>query len=282
VDHRCYIAGWDWIYFANYFYGHKPDIETSRVNLGCAVSLVSADASCVYVFGTGPSLSRAAERSFNDGVCIVCNTIVRDKEVFDKLCPNFVVAGDAIYHFSFTEFARVFRSDLHSRLKESAAYFVYPAVFDVVVQREFADVSEKLIPIPIGLHTNIDINLLENFKLPALGNVLPLLQLPLACTISKNIYLWGFDGRSPNDKSSPFWKNSSKHSYPELMHTLNLSFPYFFEYFVPNNDSKNYIKTFHGDLLDECLAKAESNGYTFEMLHPSWTHTLAKRYRGKN
>lgn len=281
VDHRCDIAGWDWVCFANYFYNHKPCIAASRANLRSAVSSVSVDASCVYVFGTGPSLARAAEQSFDDGVCIVCNTIVRDVALFNKLNPCFVVAGDAIYHFSFTEFAKSFRSDLYRRLKESATYFAYPAMFDVIVRREFSDISERLIPIPIGLHMDIDVNLVESFELPRLGNVLPLLQLPLACTLSKKIYFWGFDGRSPNDKSSPFWANSSQHSYPELMHTLKSSFPYFFEYYVPNNDSKNYIKSVHGDLLDECLTGAESRGYTFEMLHPSWTHTLAKRYRSK-
>lgn len=280
VDHRFYISAWDWIDFANYYCDYVPDLEKSKNTLSRAIGRSHRDNTPAYIFGTGPSLAKAFEHSFSDGNCIVCNTIVRDKSLFDKLHPQFIVAGDAAYHFSFAEFAKAFRRDLHKCLRETGVYFVYPAKFDVLVQREFFDVSDKLIPIPIGSHKNINVNLLETFQLPSLGNVLPLLQLPLACTISKNVYLWGFDGRSPKDDVSPFWANSEKHSYPELMSTLKSAFPYFFDFFVPNNKSSNYIKSVHGDLLDERLIAAESIGYEFVMLHPSWTHTFAKRYRG--
>lgn len=281
ISQSDYAAGWEWIRFSNWYYNHKPDLLLSKSRLELAVkSAKLAESDRTYVFGTGPSLARAIDHSFNDGYRIVCNTIVRDKELFNKLRPNFIVAGDAVYHFSYTEFAAAFRRDLIDRLINSETYFVYPALFDVIVQREFKQITHQLIPIPIGALKKIENSLLVNFSLPNLGNVLPLLQLPMACTLSRKIYLWGFDGKSPGDNKNPFWANSEKHSYPELMHTLRAAFPGFFDHIVPLNDSSNYISRVHGDVLNECLRSAESDGYIFEMLHPSWTATLAMRYNG--
>jgi len=107
--------------------------------------------------------------------------------------------------------------------------------------------------------------------------VLNLLLLPLGCTLSKNVFLWGFDGRAPNDQL--FWANSAKHSYPELMDTLRAAHPSFFEHFVPADKPTQYVRKVHGDQLDECLSQSERDGWSFVMMHKSWTPTLQKRYR---
>ena len=111
--------------------------------------------------------------------------------------------------------------------------------------------------------------------MPSLGNVLNILLLPLACTVSTSVRLWGFDGRAPDDKL--FWSNSSKHSYPELMPELVEEHPAFFAAFVPKNRESDYVKSVHGDELDKCLVAAERDGYQFVMMHFSWTETLNKR-----
>jgi len=229
-----------------------------------------------YVFGTGPSLERAIDRDWSDGYRIVCNTIVRDPELWHHLNPHFIVAGDAIYHFGHTAFARAFRADLSQRLSESNTAFVYPIQFHELVSREFATLTNQLIPIPPGASQAINIDLTQNFSLPALGNVLLLLLLPLACTLSKNIYLFGFDGRAPNDQL--FWSNSNKHTYSELMDSLKLAHPAFFDHYLTKDDPLKYVKSYHGDTLDQNLNKAESQGWKFVMMHQTWTPTLQKRY----
>jgi hypothetical protein len=187
------------------------------------------------------------------------------------------VAADSIYHFGHTSHAREFRSDLKKRLFESKGetFFLYPEVFDAIVQREFSAFADILIPAPVGEHRDIHVDLRERFELPKLGNVLNILLLPLACTLSKSVRLWGFDGRAPNDKL--FWSNSSKHSYPELMPELLEEHPAFFATFVPKNRESEYVGTFHGDELDQRLTAAEAAGYEFVMMHFSWTGTLNKR-----
>ena len=196
-----------------------------------------------YVFGTGPSLEKAINRDWSDGYRVVCNTIVRDQELWNHINPHFIVAGDTIYHFGFTQFAKAFRQDLAKRLDESQAMFIYPAVFHNLVKREFKDFSDRLIPIPINSHNKrIHTDLTGHFYLPDLGNILPLVLLPVACTMSKK------DG---------------------------------FNHHLSKCDKNKYVKSVHGDILDEKLIDAERDGWQFIMLHKSWTPTFQKRYISK-
>jgi hypothetical protein len=231
-----------------------------------------------YLFGTGPSLRLASSRSFADGVAVVCNTIVRDPEIWRHLAPAFFTAGDAIYHFGDNAHARAFRADALQRLQESEGrtLFVYPAIYDVIVRSEFQEVESVLVPIPWGDHTSISVDLTKRFALPYVANVLNALLLPLGCTISRDVRLWGFDGRSPHDRG--FWANSNVHAYPEHMQSIRDAHPAFFADLVPEGNEVKYVKQVHGDWLDERLSEAERRGFHFRMLHSSWTPTLQKRY----
>ena len=222
-------------------------------------------------------MERAFDREWSDGYRIVCNTIVRDSGLWKHLDPDFIVAGDAIHHFGHTKFAESFRRDLSNRLEETQTFFVYPEQFHVIVQRELHAHEDRLIPIPVSQNPRLNLNLCADFALPNLGNVLALLLLPLACTLSKKVYLWAFDGRAPNDRL--FWSHSEKHSYPELLQELLNAHPAFFEYFVPSDHSGKYVKDVFGDRLDKTLQMAEAKGWEFTMMHRSWTDTLQKRFR---
>lgn len=234
-----------------------------------------------YLFGTGPSLELAAQRTYSDGIAVVCNTTVRDPNLWHRLNPAFFAAGDANYHFDDNPHARAFRADALLRLQESEGrtLFVYPAPFDVVVRSEFRDVEEVLVPIPWGEHTDITVDLVQRFELPRLGNVLNALLLPLGCTLSQDIRLWGFDGRAPNDNG--FWSNSTSHAYPELLRSIWDAHPAFVAELIPKGNEIQYVNSVHGDLLNDRLSDAEGRGFRFEMLHPSWTATLQKRYKAQ-
>jgi hypothetical protein len=268
--------GWAWVALANSAERGSPDTSLAKERFVRFVGkLREQKLEKAYAFGTGPSLEKAIERDWSDGYRIVCNTIVRDPALFRHIAPHFIVAGDAIYHFGHTSFARAFRKDLADRMRESDTMFVYPAIFDPLVKRELVEFTERLVPIPGGSHEDVHVDLTQCFSLPAMGNVLALLLLPLASTLSKRVGLWGFDGRAPDDKL--FWGNSPKHSYPELLHELQEAHPAFFEHYVPKADPSRYVRQFHGDLLDLRMTEAERQGYRFVMLHRTWTQTLQNR-----
>ena len=274
--------GWDLIDFGSTISrgNSEKSIEASRrVFVDHVQKLKSQGPRPVYIFGTGPSLSLARDRSFNDGIVVVCNTIVRDADLWHHLKPSFLVGGDPIYHLGSNPYARAFRSDALRRLQESEGktLFVYPARGDSVIRREFRDVESLLVPVPWGGHTDITVDLTKRFCLPASGNVLNVVLLPLGCTLGTHLRLWGFDGRAPDD--SGFWANSDRHSYPELMQSIRDAHPAFFAAMTPAGNEIKYVNEVHGDWLDARLSEAEGRGFSFQMLHPSWTPTLQKRYR---
>jgi hypothetical protein len=278
VNHTLHIAAGDWWKFASSYLGHKVDIDSSyELFRNYIKRLQSLELTKCYVFGTGPSLAGAIKREWDDGYRVVCNTIVRDPVLFSHINPHFIIAGDPIYHFSDTAYARSFRSDLCQRLLDSESYFAYPEFYDLLFRRDFATVQDRLIPIPIGSHEDIHTSLLNRFSLPSGGNALPKMLLPIGCSLAKQIELWGFDGRSPSDGDVPFWANSVQHNYADLMPGLKQEFPFFFNDHVPDNDSTAYIQAVHGDRLERRLTAAERVGFSFKMLHHSWTPTLAKR-----
>ena len=274
--------GWQWCYLSRYLSTRKPNNSRVRDRFQTYLDLLKKeDLKKTYLFGTGPSLEAAIDRDWSDGYRIVCNTIVRDQELWNHLNPHFITAGDAIYHFGFNDFACAFRQDLVKRLRETKTMFVYPAFYDEIVQREFQDLSEQLLPIPCKSVKYINTKLVKNFYLPSIGNVLNNLLLPLGCALTKDIFLWGFDGRAPSDTDKLFWSNSSKHNYDELMHQIQKKHPAFFDSFVPKNDPFKYQKETMGNVLARCLEKIEKEGFYVEILHPSWNEVLQKRYKGK-
>jgi hypothetical protein len=273
-----YYDGWEWHHLLTYVSEQKDGylLDSKNRFVKRVQELKKNPLSKCYIFGTGPSLEKAINRDWSDGYRVVCNTIVRDQKLWKHLEPHFIVAGDAIYHFGCTTFAKTFRKDLAKRLSESNTMFLYPAIFHELVIREFSHFAEQLIPVPWKNHPNINVDLTRQFELPRLGNVLNLLLLPLGCSLSKEVNLFGFDGRAPKDKL--FWSNSNKHNYPELMTTLQTAHPAFFEHYVDKSDPQKYVKSFQGDLLDQKMSEAENEGWKFVMLHKSWTPTLQKRH----
>lgn len=269
---------WEWHDLASQNSHPRVDIVASRSRLWRYAEQKGLDRlGRAYVFGTGPSLARAGEREWGDGVRLVCNTIVRDRELWGWLQPHFILAADAGYHFSMTRHAAAFRADLRARLKETDTLFLYPAPFDVVVRRELAGLEDRLVPIPDGARRDIMYDLRSEFALPDLHNILPRLLL-VAGTFANDVQLWGFDGRAP--EATDFWQNSGRQSYPEYMAELKTAYPAFFEELVPEKDPTKYIRRAFGDELEGCLASAEAAGKHYTMLHETYTETLRRRRPG--
>lgn len=279
LDYRkCADDAWNWFRLASFLDREKIDlrIKEAEAEFREVSTRLKKDKSRAYIFGTGSSLERAGEMDWSNGIRIVSNTIVKDEALWRHIDPHFIVAGDALYHFGHTPFAVAFRSDLRLRLAESSAYFVYPSIFDPVVRRELSDLQSRLIPIPYGSSRVPICDLMQGFELPLTGNVLNLLLLPIASTLAKDIFLWGFDGKAPGDKM--FWKNSERHFYQEFVPQLEAAHPAFFAFQLPKDKPDSYVNSVHGDILDAHLSRAEEKGYRFILLHKSWTKTLQKRY----
>jgi hypothetical protein len=270
-------AMWGWHYIISTLAPVTPSrIEQAKARFTRALSQLSAlGLERCYIFGTGPSLDKATLLDFTDGYRIVCNTVCKDQKPVAKLKPHILVAGDAQYHFSDTSHAQAFLRDVEQRMEECEFVFCYPATFDQFVRRRFAKFEDRLIPIPIGQTFNLTADMTTEFRLPNTGNVLGLLLLPIACQLSRDVRLLGFDGRQPLDQS--FWTNAANCSYPELIKEMASEYPGFYDHYIPRADPLYYVKSVHGDSLDQAMSKAEGEGWGFSLLSPSTSPALAKR-----
>ncbi len=277
IDHRrCPVDAWNWARLAGCYSKDSLDKEQTRLRFKSYVDMLrSQGLTKSYLFATGPSLAKAIDKDWSDGYRVVCNTIVRDRELWNHINPHFIVAGDGIYHFGHTALPTAFRRDLKKRLAETNTFFLYPDLFHPIVSRELKEFSHRLVPVPSGGDEAVNKDLSIDFALPGLQNAIGLLLLPLGCTLSKDVYLWGFDGRAPDDKL--FWSNSNKHSYTELIPELQKHHSGFFNHFVPTGDTRKYTTLAFGDTLENSISQAERQGCRFTMMHHSWTPVLAKR-----
>lgn len=266
--------GWSYIRVRTRLLEHQPNnLEYANRFIAYLDSLPRFD-KC-YVFGTGPSLALADDLDFSDGYRIVCNTIVKDHTLLDRLRPHFIVAGDAIYHFGYTTFAYAFRSDLVHLLQSQDILFVYPDIFDEIARRELYQVRSKLVAIPIcasaSLRFNLDLR--GAFCLPSVGNVFNLLLLPLASTVSKRIYMLGFDGRAPNDNF--FWKYSDRHFYTQHFNALQHAHPAFYSL----TDYEDYQRGTMDNEAEHLFSEGERKDIHYIPMTPSFSEALARRWR---
>ena len=121
--------------------------------------------------------------------------------------------------------------------------------FHSFLSERLSNFKDKLIPIPVQNKTSFNYSFDESFTLPQLGNSLNLLSFPVAINLSKDINLWGYDGKGPDDND--FWKNSNENFYQELVDELKLIHPSFFKYFLneqtvisSKNSKFNYISSY--------------------------------------
>jgi len=273
------LAAWEGCDVADLFYTESPAISYMKINIRKQFEpLRKENLGVSYLFGTGNSLSDASNFDWSDGYRIVCNTIVKSESTWKSLNPHIIVAADGLYHFSQSSHARKFRSDLIARFRERPALFVYPVRFHAIVSQELQEFSDWLMPMPEGNHESLSVSIDEAGGSPkGIGNILNILLLPIGCSLAKDVRLIGFDGRKAEDKL--FWTNSATHSYPDLIEELHREYPAFFQDHVPTNDPLKYVRTYHGDALENRLVEAESLGWQFSLLFESTTAPLQKRYR---
>jgi hypothetical protein len=180
------------------------------------------------VFGTGPSLDTACEFDWDGTLCIVCNSIVQNRDLLDHIRPKFITAGDVVSHFGISLYADGFRRDLIESLMERDVLFVTTAPFGLLLVDHYPAVRDRVI-----LFTQKDIgvsnfDLLSDPFLPVLDSTLNIHMLPLAATFCDTIGILGCDGKDPDaSKNEDFWAHSSSAQYHDLVETGHLCHPTF-------------------------------------------------------
>ncbi|HRK62818.1 MAG TPA: class I SAM-dependent methyltransferase, partial [Terricaulis sp.] len=227
----------------------------------------------VYVFGTGPSLDLAPQLDFSDGDAIVCNSIVGNEALLDRVKPFALVAGDPIFHAGCSQYAAEFREKLRHVLETRDIVFV-TVMRDYVQQLAQlpAHLHDKVIALPFAPdRKKFRFDFEHDFQLSPEGNVLMLLLLPLGAALYDHISVCGCDGR-PLDENKYFWSHHSASQFSaDRMKNIQLVHPAFFE--------RSYDDHYSEHIADvaRVVDAIEDAGKRVDTLTPSYVPALAMR-----
>jgi hypothetical protein len=275
------ISTWEFARYATFPFDHMSGAEKSALRARSKERLVRASIDLqelrkAYVFGTGPSLEKATEFDFSDGVRIVCNSIVRNPELLAHIKPHFITASDFVFHFGPSRYAAEFRRDLMSALDSTGAYFLVPDQCAPLMFQHFPELEERTIAVPLTnrydlreKRRGVNVQLLDRFQVRTLDSVLNLLMLPLASTLAEEIFILGCDGRKPSDQA--FWSHHGASQYAGLMRTVNDTHPGFFDV-----DYVDYYDRYCSHVAS-VIAAGEAVGKRYASLVPSYVPALQER-----
>ena len=224
-----------------------------------------------FIFGTGPSLSQAYNFRFNNGETIACNSMLKNKTLMEYLSPRLIVAADPIFHAGCSSYAADFRKYLCDALEYFQSHLVVP-MRDIHIYKHNlpAELSKRVIGIPLEKAEQPNLNLLEQFHVTSTGNVLTLYLLPLATTLFNKIGIMGCDGR-PLKEDNYFWKHDPSSQFVNKMSVIQEAHGAFFAI-----DYNDYYLT-HCDTLQKWLTAAEGIGKEARNLTPSYIPALQER-----
>jgi hypothetical protein len=243
--------------------------ELSRRNY--ARLLETAGGGKAYVFGTGPSLSRAADFTFDDGWSVVCNSIVKNKELMRHIRPQLLTFGDPVFHFSPSRYAAEFRRLMVEAVEEFDLYVMTIEPFLPLLLAHYPQLKDRIIGMP---EDNIGLNFPtpERFHIKSAANIMTMLMLPVASAAADEIHIIGADGRQP--KENYFWRHDSSAQLDELMETAFATHPSFFR----DRIYEDYYEE-HCRYLAGLLAYGENLGKRYFSMTPSFIPALAGRER---
>ncbi len=225
-----------------------------------------------YIFGTGPSLSMIYDRDISDVHSIICNSMIRNKKLVEKLNPLLTVFGDPIFHAGCSSYAGNYRKDLCSFINDKKCLAV-TSDRDIHVYKKHLDknISEKIISLPFDNEImNINYQLDKYFRVATTSNILTLYLLPIAGFLFDEIYIAGCDGR-PLEQNDYYWGHDKTVQYNDKMPDIQLAHPGFFS--IDYNEY--YLK--HCYVLEKWISTLESAGKRVVNLTPSYIPALAKR-----
>ncbi len=223
-----------------------------------------------YLVGTGPSARAALDQDLSDGVRIACNTIVLDDELMDHVRPHVLAFADPIFHFGPSTYAARFQQALLEQARKHDFTVVTIERYAPLLRAHAPEIAERVIGLRLGAAGWPDnFDLLAHAAVRSYPNVLTLLMLPIAASVSRWIGLIGFDGRQPDDDY--FWRHGPTVQLDEELRDIRQVHPGFFEV-----DYADYYAE-HIATLDRLLGQLEARGMEIQALAESFIPALRRR-----
>ncbi len=232
------------------------------------------DVSC---FGNGPSLAKVVEAKVDPGASVraVCNSTIGDDAALTHLDPELLVCGDPVQHWGASLYAGRFRADL-ARAMENPKRILITQLGYVPYFRAMMPEHTHARAIGIGndRRPQFNIDLTAEFLTAATANVLTMLMLPVAFTISGGkgaVDIFGCDGMAFAAATKP-WSHANEDDYMGKMSVTHRVHPGFWK--------RNYEEEYwsYCQDLEDIMQAAEAKGIAVRNRTPSFVAALGKRY----
>jgi hypothetical protein len=224
-----------------------------------------------FVFGTGPSINKAKGFSYNDGIRIICNSVVKNEELLKRIQPHFLVFTDSVFHFGVSKYSGDFAKDLLKAVKKYNTICITNQVGYAMMRLHFPELIPFLIAVPAKRFGPPNLLTPEKFLTRDYTNVLTRFMFPLAAGLSKNVVLLGFDGRNPQE--TYFWKHNPTTQYSENLDSTKLSHPAFFRDISYDNYYEKHCKA-----LNTMIIRFEKYGVKAYTWTESYIPSLQSRF----
>ena len=229
-------------------------------------------------FGNGPSLAKVVEAGIDPGPSVraVCNSTIGDEAALDHLDPELLICGDPVQHWGASLYAGRFRADLKSAMANPRRRLItqlgYVPYFTAVMP---ADTHSRAIGIGNDRRPTFNIDLTSEFITAATANILTMLMLPVAFTITGankgTVDIFGCDGMAFAKATKP-WSHANEDDYMGKMAVTHRVHPGFWQ--------RNYEEEYwsYCQDLEDIMQAAEGRGITVRARTPSFVPALGKRY----
>lgn len=225
------------------------------------------------VFCTGPSIEEIFDVDFSQDINIVCNSMIKDRDLMEMLKPNILVFGDVAFYLSPNRYCQAFYRDLLYTFEKYQCYIIvydyevpllryhFPILYDRLIGIRFDDTDQYHFPNDIDLYVKVT------------RNICTLFMLPIASAICHEIGIAGCTGRSADE--TYFWKHNGKTQYLDLMQYVFEAYPAFFKY----SDYEDYYDK-HCQCINDLIEYGEKNGKKYINLTTSFIPALKQRTVG--
>ncbi len=220
-----------------------------------------------YVFGTGPSLEQAWDMEFKPSIKIICNSIIKNPDLIEKIGADIFVFSDPLW-VSYTRLGEEFRTSLLAFLENKQRYCIVPEYYVPLLLAYYPEIKEQLIGIPVTSST-FNIPSVQSFTVKQTYNVMTRLGLTAASALAKSVYILGCDGIPITEDREWEHSKSAPVDVEDEVYTAHASF-------FREHDPRAYCER-HYRLMEELLIYGERRGITYRSLAPSYIPALASR-----
>jgi hypothetical protein len=227
-----------------------------------------------YLYLTGPTVETILQAPVDrNALHIICNSLVKNTALLEKLQPNVLMFSDPAYHFGVSKYASSFRGYVLQAMQ------AFPGLLCMVPERYYPLAAAflgnkargRLIGIPLLEVDRFHFPSVEEFYARKTGNILTSMMIPVASSAADSIRILGADGRASSDKG--YWSHGKSSQIGDLLRTIYEAHPS-----LGRDENVGRYYQEHCQLLEALLAYGETaHNKAYLSLTPSLIPALANR-----